>query len=245
MITLTTKPRENLFGECREWGIFHPLQPKPGATGSARSGSSGSTPPPTPSPMLRWDGREPDAGHPLHSVVRLQSFDPTPHDIHINHGHCRRGRITNLFGTCYDDLLALNADDGYRESPIMGPIEDIVVDGIFSENCHSAARILTTGSPIRNITIRNVHDSFYRYAIGFTHFFPDRKTPGLFENITLESLSIRDCSMENHLPDTLPFMRCQGAVRDLRVDGLRLRSVPGAGPSLDGLPAAREPAAVG
>ena len=243
--------------------------------------------------------------------------NPSPDNMDGVHfdGYCRRGRITNLFGTCYDDLLALNADDGYRESPIMGPIEDIVVDGIFSEGCHSAARILTTGSPIRNITIRNVHGSFYRYAVGFTHFFPERKVPGLFENITLEDfhicrcplppedfhfigdmhgdkplfwgliwcegsggsimrnltlsrlhrvetyrtvptididpgftlegLSIRDCSMENHLPDSLPFMRCRGTVRDLSVDGLRLRSVPGAGPALEGLPAAPEPAAGG
>ena len=49
--------------------------------------------------------------------------------------------------------------------------------------------MLSCGSPVRNITIRNVTGSYDRYAIGFTHFFADMPR-GKFDNIVLENLFI-------------------------------------------------------
>ena len=107
--------------------------------------------------------------------------------IHLD-GGCRFGRITNLKGRSNDDLLAINADDGDNESPCFGAIEDIAVDGIYAEDCHSAVRLLSCGSPVRRITISNVYGTYYQYAIGLTKFFQGRPAAGMFDDITLRDL---------------------------------------------------------
>jgi len=118
--------------------------------------------------------------------------NPSPNNMDGLHfdGGCRYGRITNIHGACYDDLLAFNAEDGLVDSPFMGPISDISVDGVYAERCHSCARFLSNGSPITNISIRNVFGSFYRYAFGFTHFFPERPNRGVFDALFFENLCI-------------------------------------------------------
>lgn len=103
--------------------------------------------------------------------------------VHID-GGCSHGFIRNLKGTCYDDLVALNADD----SGAFDTIENIEIDGIFAEDCHSAVRLLSTGSPVRNISISNVFGTYYQYCIGITNFYYERETHGIFENISLEKI---------------------------------------------------------
>ena len=105
--------------------------------------------------------------------------------IHLD-GDCHHGRITDLNGTCFDDLVAINANDG-QCSPKEAPITDIEVDGIHAEYCHSAVRILSAGAEIRRVTIRNVFGHFYTYVVGFTHFFP-KKPRGAFDDITVENV---------------------------------------------------------
>ena len=105
--------------------------------------------------------------------------------IHLD-GGCRFGHIRNLQGACYDDLLALNADDF-----IHGPIEDIEVDGIFSDNCHSAVRMLSSKSWIRRVTISNIHGTFFQYCVGITRFFyreEERDSLGLYDDIALKNI---------------------------------------------------------
>ena len=107
--------------------------------------------------------------------------------VHIE-GHCRNGYITNLKGACHDDLLALTADD-----ILYGPIENIVVDGIYSEGSHSAVRILSHGVPVKNVTVRNVFGSYYTYCIGLTKYHGGDDERGKIENITLENLFAETC----------------------------------------------------
>ncbi len=107
--------------------------------------------------------------------------------IHLD-GGCRFGHIRNLQGRCFDDLLALNADDS-----IYGPIEDISVDGLYSDNCHSAVRMLSTKSWIRNINIQNVYGTYWQYAVGITrfHYRPDEvNSLGLYDNIMLKNICV-------------------------------------------------------
>jgi len=92
--------------------------------------------------------------------------------VHLD-GFCHHFKISNLRGTCYDDLVALNANDG-QCAPEEGPIHDITIDGVYADYCHSAVRLLSTGAPLERVTIRNVHGNFYTYAVGLTHFFPQR-----------------------------------------------------------------------
>ena len=105
--------------------------------------------------------------------------------IHLD-GDCQHGRITDLNGTCFDDLVAINANDG-QCSPKEAPITDIEVDGIHAEYCHSAVRILSAGAEIRRVTVRNVFGNFYTYAVGLTHFFP-QKPRGTFEDVVIENV---------------------------------------------------------
>ncbi len=106
--------------------------------------------------------------------------------IHVD-GGCRFGRIANLKGTTYDDLVALNADDSF-DSPFHGPISDITIDGIYAEGAHSAVRLLSNHSPVERIGISNVHGTFYQYVIGFTNIFSGDPSDGIFDAIELANV---------------------------------------------------------
>ena len=108
--------------------------------------------------------------------------------IHLD-GGCHHGRIANLRGTCFDDMVALNANDGVC-SAYEGEISDIDVDGLYADYTHRGVRILSTGAPIRNVSVRNVRIATYRNLVALTHFFPERKTRGVFDNITIRDSAV-------------------------------------------------------
>jgi hypothetical protein len=136
--------------------------------------------------------------------------------IHLD-GHCRFGRISNLKGATNDDLVALNADDNENESPCFGPIEDITIDGLYAEGCHSAVRILSSGSPIRRINISNVFGTYYKYAVGITQFFRRRGTVGCFDQISLRDFFCSKAPDPSDDPRghrrVLPLVWCEEATR--------------------------------
>lgn len=101
--------------------------------------------------------------------------------VHLN-GNCHFGHITNLKGACYDDLVALNADEGSA-----GPITNITIDGIYSEDCHSAVRLLSANCPIKNIHITNVYGTYFQYCIGVTRFYPS-DDKGSYDGIMLDHI---------------------------------------------------------
>lgn len=115
--------------------------------------------------------------------------------LHID-GGCARGRISRLRGICFDDFVALNATDG-ADSPFYGPIEDIAINGIDCDYCHSAVRLLSRSPlhPVRRVSIRNVKGRFYSYGVGLTYFHRDVKERGVMEDI-----SIRDCCISRAEP---------------------------------------------
>ena len=103
--------------------------------------------------------------------------------IHVN-GHCHYGTIRNLKGACYDDLVALNADEGTD-----GPITNMAICGLYATDCHSAVRLLTVKNPVENIHISDVYGTYYQYGIGLTKFYPG-ETTGHYDAITLDNLYI-------------------------------------------------------
>ena len=104
--------------------------------------------------------------------------------IHLE-GWARRGVFRNLRGACYDDTI------GFTDEFVKGEISDILIDGIYGYDAHSAVRFLANPSPIRNVTIRNVHGSYYQYAFGFTKYYNyGNGIPALFENIVIEDCEI-------------------------------------------------------
>ena len=145
--------------------------------------------------------------------------------IHLN-GNCHYGVIRNLQGACYDDLVALNAHEGSG-----GDITNIEIDGIFADNCHSAARLLTVNHKIEHITISNVYGTYYQYCIGFTKFYPG-ETTGCFDGIVLDNIhaskSRRLPIQEAHMGNKdyhFPFIWVQGGtvVKRLTVEHLHRR----------------------
>lgn len=102
--------------------------------------------------------------------------------IHIE-GGCRNGYIRNLQGACHDDLLAITSDDGK-----CGLIENITVNGIIAESCHSAVRLLSWHIPVRNVHISDIYGSFYVYCITLSKYYAKNETRGIFENISIENV---------------------------------------------------------
>lgn len=102
--------------------------------------------------------------------------------IHVE-GGCDNGDIRNLHGACHDDLVAITAND-----LLHGPINNIVVDGIYAEHCHSAVRLLSLGDVVNNIVIKNVFGSYYTYCISLTKYHHETSEHGKMNNIFIENV---------------------------------------------------------
>lgn len=115
-----------------------------------------------------------------------QNFgNPTPENmdgIHLD-GGCKYGMIKNVQGTCYDDVVALNANDFHD-----GPIEDIVIDGVYANDSLRGIRLLSTKSPVRNISISNVFGTFYQNCIGITYFYKRSGVRGIMSHISIKNI---------------------------------------------------------
>ncbi len=107
--------------------------------------------------------------------------------VHVE-GGCKNGLIRNLKGTCHDDTVALTSDDA-----TYGPIENIVVDGVYSENTHSAVRLLSRFNSLKNIHITNIFGTFYTYCIILSKFYADLPGRSGFENITIDNVYASHC----------------------------------------------------
>jgi polygalacturonase len=112
---------------------------------------------------------------------------PNMDGIHCN-GPCSNGRICNLKGTTNDDLVALNADDGAAGEPTRGPIHDILIDGIYSDNGYTAVRLLSAGSPVSRVKIANVYGTYRYNVLSFTHHDVHPGAPSMFEDISIDGV---------------------------------------------------------
>ena len=144
-----------------------------------------------------------------------RTWNPVPLNmdgVHLD-GFCHHFRITNLRGTCFDDMVALNANDSIC-SPEEGPITDVDIDGLYCDYCHSAARLLSAGAELKRVTIRNVHVNFYCYTVGLTHYFP-QKPRGMMDDIVISdvfaSKAIAPGGMDCDYRRRMPVIQVEGA----------------------------------
>lgn len=107
--------------------------------------------------------------------------------IHIE-GGCKNGVVRNLKGACHDDMVAITSDD-----TIYGPIENILVDGIFAEGSHSAVRLLSVRNPVRNVHLTNIFGTYYVYCIVMSKYHDQLKGRSRFENITIDNIYASMC----------------------------------------------------
>lgn len=105
--------------------------------------------------------------------------------IHLD-GNCHYGTIRNLKGTCYDDMVAVNAHEGSR-----GPITNINISDLYADYCHSAVRLLSVSEDekIEKIRISNVYGNFYQYCVGITKFYKG-ETNGYFDDISIDHIHV-------------------------------------------------------
>ena len=96
-------------------------------------------------------------------------------------GNCHFGFIHNLKGACYDDLVAINADEGS-----VGPITNIRVSGIYAEDCHSAVRFLSCKSRIENVHISDIYGTYFQYCVGISKYYKEGKFDGYYDAITID-----------------------------------------------------------
>ena len=136
--------------------------------------------------------------------------------VHVE-GNYKNGSICNLKGACHDDTVAITADDS-----LYGPIENIVVRGIWGENSHSAVRLLSHGVPIKHIHISDIYGSFYTYCVGMTKYH-EVKRDGLMENIVIENVAAcTGTGTEDVGAGGFPLLWVQDGVQ---VNGLRISHV--------------------
>ncbi|MDR3219094.1 MAG: hypothetical protein LBU22_09020 [Dysgonamonadaceae bacterium] len=107
--------------------------------------------------------------------------------VHLQ-GGCSEGRVTNIKGNTYDDMIALNADDGEYWEVTKGAITDIQIDGVWATDCFRAVRFLSTGTPIKRISISNIYGSYFCNVIAFTHWRFDLTDLPRFEDISIHNL---------------------------------------------------------
>lgn len=127
--------------------------------------------------------------------------------LHFN-GFVKNGVVENIKaltkGQTNDDLIALNADDAMHRlentGMVCGPIENILFRNLYAEDCHTAVRILSYVSPIRNIRFENVVAGCRNFAINMdaarycrTPLFVDCDFPegvGCVQNIVFDGLKV-------------------------------------------------------
>lgn len=106
--------------------------------------------------------------------------------VHVE-GGCKNGLIRNLKGACHDDMVAITSDD-----LIYGPIENIVVDGVYAYGSHSAVRLLSVRTPVRNVHVTNIFGSYYVYCIAISKYY-EAEERSCFENITIDHVYASLC----------------------------------------------------
>jgi hypothetical protein len=107
--------------------------------------------------------------------------------VHLQ-GGCREGIVKNIKGNTYDDMIALNSDDGEYWEVTKGAITDIKIDGVWATNCFRAVRFLSAGTPIKRISISNVFGSYFSNTIAFTHWMLHLTEPPRFEDISINNI---------------------------------------------------------
>ena len=69
-----------------------------------------------------------------------------------------------------------------------GAIENILVDGLWSDNGYTAVRLLSSGDPMNNIQIRNIFGTYRYYAVSFTHHRCPPYGPVWMNNISVDGV---------------------------------------------------------
>jgi hypothetical protein len=113
--------------------------------------------------------------------------EPNMDGVHLQ-GGCQHGSVTNIKGNTYDDMVALNADDGEYWEVTRGPITDIRIDGLWATNGFRAVRFLSAGTPIKRVAISNIYGSYFCNTIAFTRWRLNPDSVSRIEDISIHNI---------------------------------------------------------
>ena len=117
--------------------------------------------------------------------------------------------IRNVQGRAWDDMIALNNDDtvadwndkgefvrsGFGGGPLagFGAVNDVDIDGVQAFDCGQVIRILSRGSRLDRVSIRNVRGTYRDFGVWITPYFRESSNIGRleFENIDLRPVGPR------------------------------------------------------
>lgn len=146
---------------------------------------------------------------------------PLPHDVprtnqdglHF-HGPGKHLRIVNCYGRGGDDFIALNTDEGDKESSI----SDVLIDGVYLEDAYQGVRLLSRNNGVlEDVCIRNVYGTYRSFGFYITPWFDDGA--GHFRNITIEHVCLKQ---KDHIyKQHIPFLFNIGG----RIENLTLRDI--------------------
>ncbi len=153
-----------------------------------------------------------------HITFDYNQLRPNMDGVHVM-GAAKNGRICDIKGATNDDLVALNCDDAFAYESSSGPIENVLVDGLYSENGYTAVRLLSCGNPMRNVQIRNVFGTYRYYGVSFTHHNVHPGAAVWFDNISVDGVF---CSKPPQDPNENPVI---WFVRGVRCGSVTLQNV--------------------
>lgn len=165
----------------------------------------------------------------LFNQVRTTSFS-NKDGVHIN-GNSHFGDIRNIKGTTDDDMIALNADEPFKN---YGDISNITIDGVYSINKQSnginngtyqGIRFLSIVSKIYKINIKNCYIKADYYECFKITGYEENK--GKYGEITIE-----DCHFYQELPHGLDVHTA--FIDNCNIEKLTLRNITFEKPSTNG-----------
>lgn len=155
-------------------------------------------------------------------VVVNQRMQDNHDGIHLN-GPGRDLKITNtrLTGTT-DDGIALNADDGTAcEFIALGPIANVLIDGLFLDQAAFGVRVISNTSRVDNITIKNVHGQVQNYVLHIDDlsYYPGMPGHGSIGSVTLDGVYV--AIMAGREPFWAETIRVEAHIENLKIKNFK------------------------
>lgn len=139
--------------------------------------------------------------------------------LHVN-GPARNLDIRNHRGSTNDDMIALNADDGFLGNEMTtGPITDAVIDGVYPVDSLHVVRLLSATSRMDRIIVMNIVGTSRDVVVNQSPF---GLGPGNVGALTIENIDVR-CGPFFNAPGSIYFsvIGVEGIVDTISIRNIR------------------------
>ncbi len=125
-----------------------------------------------------------------HFIVRDLLFDYNNHfgttdGVHIN-GPASFGLIENIMGNTNDDMVSLTTVDEAHAEVSRGPIKNVEIRNVSSEDGYSGVRLLSCGEPLLHVRVCGVYGSYRHNAVLLSQHDVHKGEPIWMDDISIE-----------------------------------------------------------